>query len=575
MHRFRVKGCEEVRGIGLETEELAPPARPFRAGRMRLVRRQGARHDASIAEAVKDRLASVDLDPACDVRMMPDHDVAPCIDRSMGERALVRCEPGTRVHDALVERNDDDVRAGACAGDVARHLLERRGIDALERRRRSDGPAVTALYAHVCAAGPLIRCPGELGAHAVVAQQRDAAIRYRNDRRLARGSDIRAGSCVVNGRRIERLNGVLDARRSAVGDVVARERDRLESRAGKRGHVRRIGAGSGNVAFALDAPGRVRHLEMADGEIDTAQRRRDAAQPVIGIRLVEHQIACEGELERRRLRIRHCVAFGSDGRRSGRRALIVDAILHHIVRNPAAGRGSASRGSMQMRTASRSKKRGAARTETVPVGVVVEWIRERIRRGRFVPGQRLVEADIMRELHASRSRVREALKRLETEGLVTIEEFRGASVKYFTRDEVRQMYRARMVLEGLAAADFAAADAPELKRRLARLQEELNSLEHTGDHERFARLNDEWHRLIIEGSGNEYVRTFVERLRIPIYRLLFTGFYNAKRIDQANAGHRRVTEAILKGRPKAAERFMREHIAEGLGAISRLKDAFE
>jgi DNA-binding GntR family transcriptional regulator len=209
--------------------------------------------------------------------------------------------------------------------------------------------------------------------------------------------------------------------------------------------------------------------------------------------------------------------------------------------------------------------------EPVSVAAVIDWIRERIRRGRLVPGQRLVEADIMRELSASRSRVREALQRLSTEGLVTIEEFRGASVKHFSRDEIRQIYRARMALEGLAARDFADADAPTLKARLARVQEELNSIEHTGDHERFARLNDEWHRLIIEGSGNQYIRMFVERLRVPIYRLLFSTFYSAHRIDKANAGHRRISEAIIAGRAKDAEKFMREHIEEGLDALSTIE----
>ena len=217
----------------------------------------------------------------------------------------------------------------------------------------------------------------------------------------------------------------------------------------------------------------------------------------------------------------------------------------------------------------------SARAEVPSVHETVEWIRERIRRGRFVPGQRLVEADIIRELDTSRSRVREALQRLSTEGLVTIEEFRGASVKTFSRDEVRQIYRARMALEGLAAGDFAAADAPQLKARLAKIQDDLNAIEHTGDHERFARLNDEWHRLIIDGSGNQYVRMFLERLRVPIYRLLFSTFYNSRRIDKANAGHRRITDAIVAGRVKDAERLMREHIAEGLEALSDIEAEFE
>lgn len=220
------------------------------------------------------------------------------------------------------------------------------------------------------------------------------------------------------------------------------------------------------------------------------------------------------------------------------------------------------------------KSKSSARSDTVSVPQIVEWIRERIRRGRLVPGQRLVEADIMRELSASRSRVREALQRLSTEGLVTIEEFRGASVKHFTRDEVRQIYRARMALEGLAAAEFAAAEAPELKKRLSRLQTELNGIENSGDHERFARLNDEWHRLIIEGSGNEYIKMFVERLRVPIYRLLFSTFYNAQRIDNANAGHRRISAAIIDGRGKDAEKLMRDHIQEGFDALSKIDPDF-
>ena len=216
-------------------------------------------------------------------------------------------------------------------------------------------------------------------------------------------------------------------------------------------------------------------------------------------------------------------------------------------------------------------KSRVARGEPVGASDVMDWIRERIRRGSFVPGQRLVEADIMRELPtATRSRVREALQRLASEGLVTIEEFRGASVKRFTHDDLRQMYRVRMALEGMAAADFAAADQPELKRRLQKIQTELNQIENSIDHERFARLNDEWHRLIIEGSGNEFIGMFLERLRIPIYRLLIATFYSARRIDNANAGHRKITEAIVNGRAKDAERLMREHIAEGLETLSAM-----
>lgn len=216
----------------------------------------------------------------------------------------------------------------------------------------------------------------------------------------------------------------------------------------------------------------------------------------------------------------------------------------------------------------------AAVAEAVTVMAIVTWIRERVRTGRFVPGQRLVEADIMRELKATRSRVREALQRLATEGVVTIEEFKGASVKHLTRTEVVQLYRARMVLEGLAAADCATNASPELKQQLKQLQKELNNLENSGNHDQFARLNDAWHRLIVEGSGNSYVAAFVERLRVPVYRLLFSTFYNAGRIDAANSDHQRITEAIVTGRAKEAERLMRDHIAEALEALNSLGAEF-
>jgi DNA-binding GntR family transcriptional regulator len=206
---------------------------------------------------------------------------------------------------------------------------------------------------------------------------------------------------------------------------------------------------------------------------------------------------------------------------------------------------------------------------------VVQWVRIRIRDGKLVPGQRLVEADMVRATGASRGKVREALKRLEVEGLVATEPFRGASVRKLSRDEVRQIYRTRMALEGLAAHDFAAFGSDDAKRRLAAIQQELDTNESAVNHERFARLNDAWHRLIIEGSGNAYVAQFLTRLTVPIYRLLFATFYTAQRIAMANADHRLITAAILEGRAEDAERAMRSHIAQGLDALIELNAHFD
>src|SRR5690606_10815155 len=79
-----------------------------------------------------------------------------------------------------------------------------------------------------------------------------------------------------------------------------------------------------------------------------------------------------------------------------------------------------------------------------PTGLeIADWIRSQIRAARFVPGQRLVEVDIIRQTGGSRFNVREALQRVAAEGLVEIQAFRGARARGAAMAEVRQLYRAR------------------------------------------------------------------------------------------------------------------------------------
>ena len=206
-----------------------------------------------------------------------------------------------------------------------------------------------------------------------------------------------------------------------------------------------------------------------------------------------------------------------------------------------------------------------------PLGIdIAEWTRERIRKGRLVPGQRLVEVDIIRQTGASRSKVREALQRLEGEGLVQIDPFRGASVRTASIEEVRQIYRARIALEGIAAGDFVRnADAGQ-RTRLYELQEKLESCVAGNAPERFGRLNTEWHGLLVEGSGNAVIADVLRRLNVPIHRLLFESFYNSDRLRVAIADHALIIAAIEANDPAAAEAAMRKHIEDGFQTLSAI-----
>lgn len=209
-----------------------------------------------------------------------------------------------------------------------------------------------------------------------------------------------------------------------------------------------------------------------------------------------------------------------------------------------------------------------------PTGIeIADWIRSQIRSSRFVPGQRLVEVDIIRQTGGSRFKVREAFQRLAAEGLVEIEEYRGASVRGASMDEVRQLYRARAALEGICAGDFAEKASTEDKARLKELAEQMEQCVAGGRPESFAQLNSEWHSLIMRGAGNSVIEDVVKRLNTPVHHLLFETFYKGDRLREAVADHGIILAAVLAGDAAGAEAAMRRHIENGHKFLSELDRA--
>lgn len=209
-----------------------------------------------------------------------------------------------------------------------------------------------------------------------------------------------------------------------------------------------------------------------------------------------------------------------------------------------------------------------------PSGVeIADWIRTQIRASRFVPGQRLVEVDIIRQTGGSRFKVREAFQRLAADGLVEIEEFRGASVRGASMDEVRQLYRARAALEGICAGDFAVRASDEDKQKLVDLADAMDDCVNGGAPEKFGQLNAEWHMLLMQGTGNSVIEDLVKRLNTPVHHLLFETFYRSDRLREAAADHRLIVQAVLAGDGPAAEAAMRRHIENGHQFLSDLDRA--
>lgn len=206
---------------------------------------------------------------------------------------------------------------------------------------------------------------------------------------------------------------------------------------------------------------------------------------------------------------------------------------------------------------------------------VSRHIRDGIRLGRLVPGQRLVESDLMSAVGASRSSIREALTRLGAEGLIEISTHRGAMVRRMRRRDVEEFYQIREPLEGLAARLAAerigAGDAA--KRLVAALRRSKSAGRGGGDAESYSDANQLFHAAIIGIADNATLVDLLERLNLPLFRLQFRSFLKPTVTARSADDHDGIAAAILEGNAADADRLMRAHVRRSAAVILSLPDA--
>jgi DNA-binding GntR family transcriptional regulator len=180
----------------------------------------------------------------------------------------------------------------------------------------------------------------------------------------------------------------------------------------------------------------------------------------------------------------------------------------------------------------------------------------------IAPGSRITVDGLVRELEVSQTPIREALGRLEGEGLVVKTHLVGYSAApQITRRHFDELYELRLLLEPDAARRAASRITEEKMRRLAETAEQMRRLD--GGRERmkysgFARLDAELHDEILEIAGNELIRDTLAHLHIHfhIFRLMF----HARVTEDALGEHESLLVALSSGDATGAERAMREHI---------------
>jgi DNA-binding GntR family transcriptional regulator len=190
---------------------------------------------------------------------------------------------------------------------------------------------------------------------------------------------------------------------------------------------------------------------------------------------------------------------------------------------------------------------------------VADLIRDAILHGRLLPGERLKEDLIARELQVSRTPVREALAILQTEGLLDAPHNRGAIVRTYSPDDLDEMYELRGIVEGAAAARAAA------RRTETQLEVLRESCEHferiaSDDLEGLVTENARFHDTILEASASKRITAEVLQLRaIPLSYQSYA-WYGESELAISQEFHNRVFAAIEAQDEERAERDMREHL---------------
>jgi len=195
---------------------------------------------------------------------------------------------------------------------------------------------------------------------------------------------------------------------------------------------------------------------------------------------------------------------------------------------------------------------------------VAERLRQQIYRRELAPGSWIDETRLAAGYGISRTPLREALKVLAVEGLVTMKLGRGACVTEVGRADVAQVFHVLALLESDAAGTVARhADAAQ-RARLQQLHAQLEQEVHRRD--AFFATNERWHQALLEVAGNRWSQQVVTDLRKVMKLARHHSLFKQGRLADSLAEHRAVMEAIAARDAEAATRLMRAHFASGFEA---------
>ncbi len=191
---------------------------------------------------------------------------------------------------------------------------------------------------------------------------------------------------------------------------------------------------------------------------------------------------------------------------------------------------------------------------------VVESIRNAIATGVFAPGERLTEKGLCERIGVSRTLVREALRQVESEGLIDLVPNRGPVVARITVAQAEQIYRVRMELEGLAAELFAIHATTQHQRALKDALKQLKSSIRSEDASARLAAKNDFYACLLDGCGNEALAEMLGLLNSRVTLLRATSLQHKGRVRTSIVELTALVDALMRRDERAARLAASKHV---------------
>lgn len=192
--------------------------------------------------------------------------------------------------------------------------------------------------------------------------------------------------------------------------------------------------------------------------------------------------------------------------------------------------------------------------------VVFNTLRQAILRGELKPGERLMEIHLAEKLGVSRTPIREAIRKLELEGLVTMIPRRGAEVARITEKNLRDVLEVRRELDAFSCELACDRITKQEVEELHRACEEFATATATRDATVIAAADVKLHDIIVRAAGNERLTEILNNLSEQMYRYRFEYIKDTSNYEKLVEEHRIIYESILNKDKKTAAQTARVHI---------------